>query len=144
MFPFQSGELSFQVSNNNLEDSNFLYNQLEQNVSVPTTTTTNLLENPQHGLNPCLKSSKTRKSRSEKSIQDNNNNGDEINGNDNANKKVIHREVERQRRQEMSNLYSSLRSLLPMEYVRVNSSSLNLFFFFWEGEGCAFFFQSKG
>lgn len=46
-------------------------------------------------------------------------NNDDQGGNDVSTRRVIHREIERQRRQEMSNLVSSLRSLLPMEYVRV-------------------------
>uniref|UniRef100_A0A803M0N1 BHLH domain-containing protein n=1 Tax=Chenopodium quinoa TaxID=63459 RepID=A0A803M0N1_CHEQI len=85
------------------------------------TTTTNIdpVHQPHYGVDSKLKSPKTRKLRSGKSVQDNKiNNEDEIKGNDITNKKVIHREVERQRRQEMSNLYSSLRSLLPVEYVK--------------------------
>ena len=42
----------------------------------------------------------------------------------NKNKNMIHRDIERQRRQEMTTLYATLRSLIPFEYLKVSSSSL--------------------
>ena len=42
--------------------------------------------------------------------------------NDNVNKKIVHREIERQRRKQQATLFASLRSLLPIEFIKVREN----------------------
>nr|WCO08267.1 hypothetical protein [Suaeda aralocaspica] len=117
MFPFQSGELSFHISTD---------------VGFNTVTTNHPFQPPPQGADPLnnidgtnsnlIKTPKSKKGRSSKATTTTTVNNDDVNneisGNGVAKRKISHREVERQRRQEMSNLHSSLRTLLPLEYVR--------------------------
>ncbi|CAN0902642.1 Transcription factor bHLH36 [Linum grandiflorum] len=102
MFPsYQGNELCFQISSND--------NIPQQDLILPptTTTTTNPLINYHlHGATTTTSGRRRRKNPAAAMDADSNS------------KKVMHRDTERQRRQEMSALYASLRSLLPLEFVK--------------------------
>ena len=58
-----------------------------------------------------------------------NHDDDHENPNDKKKKKIIHRDIERQRRQEMSKLYVSLRSQIPLQYLKVKKDKYHSLIF---------------
>lgn len=56
--------------------------------------------------------------------------GNNVENTNGSNKKIIRRDMERRRRQEMGNLSASLRSMLPLEYVKVKETLISFSLFF--------------
>ncbi|KAL9225268.1 hypothetical protein vseg_001214 [Gypsophila vaccaria] len=128
MFPNQrTGLMSFQNTNiiegdqnelNNVQDNIWMENYCgvldEEGASIPSNNSTS--NNTRRG-GP--RRGKGRGRRSSNIINSSNPDSNNINDVDEAQqRKMIHREIERQRRQEMSDLCASLRSTLPFEYIK--------------------------
>ncbi|KAJ4829746.1 hypothetical protein Tsubulata_043741 [Turnera subulata] len=108
MFPLHQGnELCFKISSNPHEEHKILQDLMLTHASVGTASTD--IANNYMG-----------KGRRRKLIPVENNKvmAKDDNSTSNNKKKILHRNIERQRRQEMATLYTSLRSLLPLEYIK--------------------------
>ncbi|KAL0304185.1 UNVERIFIED_CONTAM: Transcription factor [Sesamum radiatum] len=102
MFSFQSNSLVFEDVPLFLDQDKILEDLLADSA---------VLEGNENTANQGVKK-RQRKASSATGIQENK---DESSS---ETKKLMHRDVERQRRQEMSGLYASIRSLLPLGYVK--------------------------
>lgn len=124
MFPFQqSGELSFQTTDFVGEEEQFNVENQIYWTDVASAEVGNMNTNVGLGQDnrERVRGRGRGRGRGRKSTFSPNNVISNCNDNsDEQKRKTIHKEVERQRRLEMSNLYSSLRSTLPAEYTKVN------------------------
>ncbi|KAH7557526.1 hypothetical protein ACOSQ2_027576 [Xanthoceras sorbifolium] len=108
MFPLHTGgELFFSVSSN----------PHHQQYKIPQDL---ILDHA--SLDACNITHSTGKSRRRESCAMDTNEITSATGNGKNKKKMMHRDIERQRRQEMATLHASLRSLLPLEFLKGNRS----------------------
>lgn len=108
MFPLHSGdELFFKVSSNSHQQDKIPQDLISGHASEASSIITNDMGKSHRGQSFSMETDK---------IPSDNYNSN--NSNYNNNKKLVHRDVERQRRQEMATLYASLRALLPLEFIK--------------------------
>ncbi|XP_044468937.1 transcription factor bHLH36-like [Mangifera indica] len=101
MFPLDSGdELFFNSSSSPYRQYSIYEDLIFGRDSQDACNITNNSRKSQRRLNSCAMD-----------------NADDTNS-DNNKRKMMHRDIERQRRQEMATLHASLRSLLPLEYIK--------------------------
>ncbi|CAL1405092.1 unnamed protein product [Linum trigynum] len=115
MFPlYQGNELCFQISSSSSPNPQHLI--LPTNTTPPTP-----IPNPHHTYHaPAPAPRRRKKPASNPAVMENSISGGAAKdgGGQEHEKKVMHREIERQRRQEMSTLYASLRFLLPLKFIK--------------------------
>lgn len=125
---FQTFECPNQITMNPLHPRDELYSQIttDDYCSLPIQTTTlqnQILCDPMmdgSALIPCTGQMETNKGKQRQKLPAWRNEDYKITTID-ENKKWMHREIEKQRRQEMTRLCTHFRSLLPLQYIKVNT-----------------------